>query len=202
MSESNAQEPSINPDFIAEHNHSGNLVKSRQKPGPQTRSQRRKRRAEVYRLHFQEGWPALRIAEVIHVDRNTVNADLKILYDKALSDYNPNNFKIQDYIPKTLFRLESQRDRLASRLADTNDLTAPIAIERLIADIDFRLFNAISKIHYDHTKFWDAVSERVNKIAADEKLEGRYTSISELYRISAESRKKLDEIRREAGLDD
>lgn len=190
----------ISAEFI-EQNRGANLVKSRHKPGPQTKSQRRKRRAEVYRLHFQEGWPATRIADVLHVDRNTVNADLKLLYDRALNEYNPDKMRLEDYIPKQLFRLESQRDRLCGYLADTKETDSKISIERLIADIDFRLLNAVSKFEYGHFKFWDAVNERINKIAEDEKLKSRYTSPLELYRISVASRKDLDKIKREAGIE-
>lgn len=53
-------------------------MKHRHKFAPFTRSQRRKRRAEVYKLHFEHGMPATRIAEMIKVDRNTINNDLKI----------------------------------------------------------------------------------------------------------------------------
>ena len=64
---------------------------SKHKFAPYTKSQRRLRRAKVYKLHFEYGMPATRIAEIMKVDRNTINNDLKVLYQKALSDYNPDN---------------------------------------------------------------------------------------------------------------
>jgi hypothetical protein len=72
-----------------------NIVKHRQnsrhKFAPFTRSQRRKRKMEVYKLHFEHGVPATRIAEMMKVDRNTINNDLKILYSEALNDYSPDD---------------------------------------------------------------------------------------------------------------
>ena len=75
----------INQEFIEENkNINLNLVRhgqnSRHKFAPFTRSERRKRRTEVYKLHFEHGVPAIRIAQMMKVDRNTINNDLKILY--------------------------------------------------------------------------------------------------------------------------
>jgi hypothetical protein len=53
---------------------------------------------EVYRLHFEKGIPAIRIADMTNVDRNTINNDLKILYNKALNDYNPNEITLDEIL--------------------------------------------------------------------------------------------------------
>jgi hypothetical protein len=78
----------VNQNFIDENKKINlNLVKHRQnhkqKFAPYTRSQRRKRRMEVYKLHFEHGMPATRIAQLMKVDRNTINNDLKILYHES-----------------------------------------------------------------------------------------------------------------------
>jgi polynucleotide 5'-kinase involved in rRNA processing len=91
----------IDQEFI-EENKKIDLVRHRQndkhKFAPFTRSQRRKRRMEVYRLHFEKGIPAIRIADMTNVDRNTINNDLKILYNKALNDYNPNEITLDEIL--------------------------------------------------------------------------------------------------------
>jgi len=89
----------INQGFIEENKKINlNLVRprqnNRQKFAPFTRSQRRKRRMEVYKLHFEHGVPATRIAELMKVDRNTINNDLKILYREALNNYNPDDMTL------------------------------------------------------------------------------------------------------------
>ena len=94
------------------------LVKPRRNPrnkfAPYTQSQRRLGRSEVYKLHFEHGMPATRIAEIMKVDRNTINNDLKVLYQKALNDYNPDNMSLDEIVEKQLVRLETQRDRLGA----------------------------------------------------------------------------------------
>jgi hypothetical protein len=152
---------------------------------------------EVYRLHFEKGIPAIRIADMMNVDRNTINNDLRILYNKALNDYNPNEMTLDAILEKQLVRLETQRDRLSLYLCDASDLNNKIAIERLISDIDFKLIGVIERINQNLARFWDEVIKQINKAAENEKLKTRYTSPFEMNRISIESRKKLDELKEE-----
>ncbi len=168
-----------------------NLVKPRQKFAPFTRIQRKERRDEVYKLHFEHGMPATKISELMKVDRNTINNDLKILYRKALKDHN-SNLTYDEVIEKHLLRLEAQRDRLGLYLCDTNDINSKITIERLIADIDFKIIGVMERISHNTAQYWDTVIENVNKIAEDQNLQLRYTTPYQLYRISIDSRQDLD----------
>lgn len=174
------------------------LVRPRQKFAPYTQAERKKRRKEVYTLHFEHGMPAARIAQLMNVDRNTVGNDLKFLYRQALSDYSIDDMSLDDILEKQLVRLEAQRDRLGLYLSDVEDVTTKVTIERLIADIDFRILAAIEKINHNTGQFWDQIIRAVNKIAEGHNLSIRYTSLFELQKISIDSRKSLDQIREEA----
>jgi hypothetical protein len=189
----------IDQEFI-EESKKINLVRPRQnnkqKFAPFTRSQRRKRRMEVYRLHFEKGMPAIRIAHLMKVDRNTINNDLRILYSKALNDYNP-DMSLDDILQKQLVRLETQRDRLGLYLSGANDINSKIVIERLIADIDFKLIGVIERLGHNVVRYWDEIIKQINKIAENEKLSARYTSLFELRRISIESRESLNKLKEE-----
>jgi hypothetical protein len=185
---------------LIEGNKKINLVRPRQNPrqkfAPFTKSQRRKRRMEVYRLHFEKGIPAMRIAHLMKVDRNTINNDLRILYSKALNDYNP-EMSLDDILQKQLVRFETQRDRLGLYLSDANDINSKIAIERLISDIDFKLIGVIERVGHNVVRYWDEIIKQINKIAENEKLNARYTSLFELRRISIESGQSLNKLREE-----
>ena len=174
------------------------LVRHRHKFAPFTEAERRKRRTEVYKLHFENGMPATRIAQLMNVDRNTINKDLKFLYRQALNDYNLDDMSLDDILEKQLVRLEAQRDRLGLYLSDSKDITSKLTIERLVADIDFKMFAAIEKINHNSSRFWDEILKNVNKMAEINNLNLRYTSLFELQKISIESRKDLDEIREDA----
>jgi hypothetical protein len=192
----------INQEFIEENkNIIPNLVRHGQnrkhKFAPFTMSQRRKRRMEVYKLHFEHGVPATRIAELMKVDRNTINNDLKILYRRALNDYNLDDMNLDDIVQKQLLKLETQRDRLCLYLSDAKDINSKIAIERRISDIDFKLIGAIEKVRHNSGRFWDEIIKKVNEIAEHNKLDIRYTSIFELGEISKDSRKSLNKLKEE-----
>ena len=129
------------------------------------------------------------------VDRNTINNDLKILYHKALQDYNPADMNLDDILQKQLFQLETQRDRLGFYLCDSQDITNKIAIERLIADIDFKLIKVIEQMDKNIIRYWDEVLKRINQKAENEKLKTRFTNLFELRRISIESGESLSKLR-------
>ncbi len=171
-----------------------NLVRPRHKFAPFTRAERKERRDEVYGLHFDNGIPATRIAELMKVDRNTINNDLKILNNNAVREYNP-DMNLDDIIEKQLLRLETQRDRLYLYLCDAKDTNSKLTIERLITDIDFKVIGVIEKMDQNIVQHWNAVMEQVNKIAEKEKLKTRFTSLFELYRISIDTRQNLDKLR-------
>jgi hypothetical protein len=171
-----------------------NIVKHRQKKAPYTKFQRKERRDEVYRLHFDTGMSATRIAEMMKVDRNTINNDLKILYRKAIKEYNP-DMTLDDIVEKQLLRLETQRDRLGLYLFDAKDINSKLAVERLIAYIDFKVIGVIEKMDQNIVQHWNAVMEQVNKMAEKENLKTRFTSLFELYRISIDTRQDLDKLR-------
>ena len=95
-------------------------------------------------------------------------------------------------------RLETQRDRLGLYLSDAKDINNKIAIERLIADIDFKLIGAIEKVNHNSGRFWDEIIKKINKIAENKKWDVRYTSLFELHKISVDSRKSLNKLKEEA----
>ena len=128
------------------------------------------------------------------VDRNTISNDLKILYKKAMRDHN-SDMTYDDVIEKQLLRLETQRDRLCLYLCDIKDINSKKAIERQIADIDFKVIGLMERMNQNIIQHSNAVIQHVNKIAKDENLKTRYTSLFELYRISIDSRQDLDKLK-------
>jgi DNA-binding CsgD family transcriptional regulator len=183
----------IAQEFLKE-NKKRNLVKHRHKLAPYTKIQRKKRRHEVYKLHFEDGMPATRIATLMKVDRNTINNDLKILYKKAMRDHS-SDMTYDDVIEKQLLRLETQRDRLCLYLCDVKDINTKLTIERQIADIDFKVIGLMERMNQNIIQHSNAVIQHVNKIAKNENLKTRYTSLFELYRISMDSRQDLDKLK-------
>jgi hypothetical protein len=53
---------------------------------------------------------------------------------------------LEDIVEKQLLRLETQRDRLGLYLFDAKDINSKLAVERLIADINFKVIGVIEKM--------------------------------------------------------
>ena len=113
------------------------------KGGPYTSKEQETRRKQVYELHFEKGFPAIKIAEMLNINRNTVNADIKELYgmvSKELPDYNAS------LLLKQIHRLESQYARLQDELEKNTDTKNKFLIEKLLFSINSKITSEVSKI--------------------------------------------------------
>ena len=118
-------------------------VKSK-KGGPYTKQQQEKRRDEVFKLHFEYGYSAVQIANLLNVNRNTINEDIKYWYSEL---YKTTNFKYsKDWLDKQFTRLEMQRARLRKELDEDISLKDRLQVERLITNIDLSISSLIVKI--------------------------------------------------------
>jgi len=119
---------------------------------------------------------------------------LKILYNKAIRDYT-SDMSFDDVINKQLLRLETQRDRLLLDLCDSKDINSKITIERLIADIDFKIIGLMERLNQNIVQLNEKLVQYLNKAAKDEKMKTRYTNLFEMYRISLDTRQDLDKLK-------
>ena len=56
-------------------------VKSK-KGGPYTKQEQEKRRDEVFKLHFEYGYSATQISQMLKINRNTINSDVQVCHHK------------------------------------------------------------------------------------------------------------------------
>ncbi len=114
------------------------------KGGPYTKQQQEKRRDEVFKLHFEYGYSAVQIANLLNVNRNTINDDIKYWYSEL---YKTTNFKYsKDWLDKQFTRLEMQRARLRKELDEDISLKDRLQVERLITSIDLSISSFVVKI--------------------------------------------------------
>jgi len=120
------------------------LVESVKKGGRYTKKEQEERKIEVYHLHFEENKPATKIAELLNVNRNTINDDIHY-WHKQLA----NEFKAQDLTAKMIKqiqRMEIQRDRMLDDLEEVESFDEKIRLEKFISEIDNRLTQLFSKM--------------------------------------------------------
>ena len=113
------------------------------KGGPYTKQKQEKRRDEVFKLHFEYGSSAVQIANLLNVNRNTINEDIKYWYSELYED--KTNFS-RDWLDKQFTRLEIQRARLRKELDEDISLKDRLQVERLITNVDLSICSFIVKI--------------------------------------------------------
>ncbi|MGI0008151.1 MAG: hypothetical protein ACRD92_00855 [Nitrosopumilaceae archaeon] len=81
------------------------LVENVKKGGPYTKKEQEDRQQEVFRLHFEKGYSAVKISEILNVNRNTINEDIRHWYSQLAQE-----LKSQDLVSWSIeqfHRLES-----------------------------------------------------------------------------------------------
>ena len=73
------------------------------KGGPHTKKEQKVRKDKVYELHFEKGISAVKIAEILRVNRNTVNEDIREWYVKVSEELPEQNSSL---LLKQMQRLE------------------------------------------------------------------------------------------------
>ncbi len=71
--------PQITSDFLDENKKLCQSMPKSHKPGPYTKFEKETRRDEVYRLHFDYGYSARKIADLMKINQKTINADIDFL---------------------------------------------------------------------------------------------------------------------------
>jgi len=135
------------------------------KGGPYTKKEQEERKIQVYHLHFEENKSALEIAELLNVNRNTINDDIKYWHQQFAKE-----FKAQDLtakMTKQIQRMEIQRDRLFDDLEEVENFDEKIKLEKFVSDVDNRLGQLFSKM-ISSGKTILAPTVKLNEINDDE----------------------------------
>jgi len=111
--------------------------------GPYSKRDQDKRRGQVHTLHFEKGYSAVRIAQTLGVNRNTVNEDIKYWYSSIKEDVKQEN---DGYILRQVGRLESQRSRIVEKITEDKANDA-IKYEKMLLDMDVRINNLLMRIN-------------------------------------------------------
>ena len=85
------------------------------KGGPYSKDEREKRQNEVFRLHFEYGYFATKIADLMKINRNTINADIKHWYSNIKEEIKHDS---EDFFLKQIRRLEAQRTRIIENITE------------------------------------------------------------------------------------
>ena len=86
------------------------IEKDDRKSGPKNHTQREQRRNKVYELYFEKGYTAIKIANELNVNRNTITSDIEYLSKSIGQSYSKSH--INENFSKVIESLEIQKGRL------------------------------------------------------------------------------------------
>ncbi len=185
--------PEIELNFLDENKSDlGQFMPKPRRRGPYSKQEKESRRDETYRLHFDYGYSARKISELMKVNRNTINGDISYWYSKIASTHNI--FDPEMNIIVNLRRLEVQRTRLRIEVDKTNEFQDKLALERLILDIDTKILQFYQKIGESSKRIMNAVSSNLNREMINQKKDTRYMSLFDQIAISGNAREKIKQI--------
>ncbi len=178
------------PDVSSEVIESGKLkTKSKKKGGPYSKSETVQRLDEVYRLHFEYGYSAREISELINVNRNTVNHDISSLYLKLKDEMDRDS--VDDWINKELVRYESQRARLRNELDNDITLQEKLVVEKMIFAMDSKISSLLVRLKLIGYEGYEFGVSFLNDWLKKNGFKDRIMSKDSLLRIPEKSRKKI-----------
>jgi hypothetical protein len=163
--------------------------------GPYSKQEKYLRQNEVHRLHFEYGYSARKISELMNVNRNTINGDISYWYSKITSTHNFIDPEMNIIV--NLRRLEVQRTRLRIEIDKTAEFGDKLALERLILDIDTKILQFYQKIGESSKRLMNALSTKLNLEMMYQKKDTRYMSLFDQITISDNAKKKIDVIIKE-----
>ena len=103
-----------------------------------------KRKDQVYFLHFEKGQSALKIADTLGVNRNTINEDIKYWNNQIATQFGREN--LGETFCRQIERLNIQRRRLLEEIEKQDEISKKIRLEKLLFDIDYKTTGIITKV--------------------------------------------------------
>ena len=118
--------------------NSQSVFKSKNKKGgPYSKKDRNLRIDQVCKLHFEYGYSAKKISEVMVVNRNTINDDIKQLYSTLESNWEKSS--ASSLLQSHVASIVAQKSRLREELDNTEKISEKLAIEKIILQVESKI---------------------------------------------------------------
>lgn len=183
-------ELNVSPEFITEGIKEAH--KQFKKSGPYTKDEKIKRQNEVYKLHFEYGYSARKISDLMKVNRNTINSDIQYWYAKISE-----KGEVVDpeyWITRKVERFEIQRTRLREMLDKTEDFQQKITIERMLFDIETKILQINLKLVDSSHRAHNIAVNVINKWMEKNKHDTRYMTYFDMMSVSEKAGEKIKRI--------
>ena len=182
----------ISQEFIELGKHTQSKKK---KGGPYSKDEKIKRQNEVYRLHFEYGYSARKISDMMSINRNTINGDINYWYDKVIN--NSNYLEPETEIIINIQRLNIQRSRLRERLDKVENFQQIHAIEKMIFDIDCKIINIKMRLAESLKRIQKLGIHYLNDWLKENKKDERFMTYFDKIVVSEKAQQKISKIIKE-----
>ena len=146
------------------------------------------------KLHFEYGYSARKISEMMKISRATVNSDIQFLFEEFNKKISLDPYKL---VIRQLMSLEAQKTRLQNVLDNTKSFPESLAIEKMILDIDSKIINAYTKMGTIELPIHRQGVDYLNTHMEKKKNEGRYISLFDTKTVSEKAQQRIDKIIKE-----
>ena len=147
----------------------------------------------MYQLHFDYGYSARKIAEMIDVNRNTVNRDLDYLYTKVLQK-NAYIRNPEGEVISNVEQLEIQKTRLRERLDKAKSVQEEMFCERMIYEINCKISSTYIRLSESKRRLSEHGTERVNRYLEKNHSTTRIITRDEELSVSNKTYDKIDKL--------
>ena len=184
----------VSKEFLAQEKQLGQTMpKSKKKMGgPYPAQIKKTRRDEVFRLHFDYGYSARKIANMMNVNRNTINSDITFWYSQIQKD--DSKALAEDLINKTLYRLETKRVRLMEKLDKTTVLGEFLILEKMLYEIDNKIMQIALKIQNSNQSVYDKTMNMFNDWLEENGYKERYVLWGQTLRVTPDTLNKVKQV--------
>ena len=163
--------------------------------GPYNKKDRVMRRDQVYKMHFELGYSAVKISEMLKTNRNTINSDINYWYSKLADKWNRIDFETT--WAKQLDRFETQRTRLLEQLDKQENFSSKLALEKMIFEIDSRIEYIITKAMSAKQNVLECAKGVFNSYAKMKKLDISYFTYNDIFKVQGKTGEKIRKLFRD-----
>jgi len=168
---------------------------SKKRGGPYSKDEKIKRKNEVYRLHFEYGYSARKISELMKINRNTINGDVDYWYAKIID--NANTIDPESFIIISIQRFNVQRSRLRENLDKAENFQQRHAIEKMIFDIDCKIINTHIKLATSLKQVHKLGIDYLNEWLKENGKDIRYLTLFDRVSVSEKAKQRISKIIKE-----
>ena len=119
-------------------------MSSKKEGGPYSKQQQAERRKKVNELYFEKNLSALKIAEMLGVNRNTITEDIKLAYLQTSESFPDDSILI---FLHSIKKMESQRMDIQKQLESESDFSKKIILQKFL----FQINNSLTKFYQKMT---------------------------------------------------